>query len=62
MKKESFTEVSKSTVKFDARSLVTGRALFTDDFDQPGMLTLKMLRSPHAFAKILTINGAQARE
>ncbi len=62
MKNESFTEVSKSTVKFDARSLVTGRALFTDDFDQPGMLTLKILRSPHAFAKILKIDAERARE
>lgn len=61
MSKNAFTEVNKSTLKFDARSLVTGRALFTDDYDQPGMLTIKMLRSPHAFAKITKIDVSRAR-
>ena len=61
MNSDTFSEVKKSTVKFDARGLVTGRALFTDDYDQPGMLTVKMLRSPHAMARIKRIDVSRAR-
>lgn len=62
MNKEPFTEVKKSTVKFDARGLVAGRPLFADDYDLPGMLTVKILRSPHAHAKITRIDASKARE
>src|SRR5919109_1539243 len=39
---------------------VTGRGLYTDDFRLPGMLQAMILRSPHAHAKILSIDAAQA--
>src|SRR2546426_8559311 len=39
---------------------VTGRGLYTDDFTLPGMLQAVILRSPHAHAKILSVNAAEA--
>jgi CO/xanthine dehydrogenase Mo-binding subunit/aerobic-type carbon monoxide dehydrogenase small subunit (CoxS/CutS family) len=36
-------------------SIVTGRARYTMDFSAPGMLHLKVLRSPHAHARIASI-------
>src|SRR3989449_4649644 len=39
---------------------VTGRGLFTDDFMLPGMLQGVILRSPHAHAKISSVDPAEA--
>src|SRR5439155_21198478 len=39
---------------------VTGRGLYTDDFTLPGVLQAVILRSPHAHAKILSVNAAEA--
>ncbi len=39
---------------------VTGQGLYTDDFILPGMLQAMILRSPHAHAKILSVDSSQA--
>jgi 2-furoyl-CoA dehydrogenase large subunit len=39
---------------------VTGRGLYTDDFQLPGMLQAMILRSPHAHAKILSVDATEA--
>ncbi len=39
---------------------VTGRGLYTDDFRLPGMLQAMMLRSPHAHAKINSVDPSEA--
>src|ERR1044072_9731137 len=39
---------------------VPGRGLYTDDFTLPGMLQAMILRSPHAHAKILSVDTAEA--
>lgn len=39
---------------------VTGRGLYTDDFTLPGMLQAVLLRSPHAHAKILSVDPSEA--
>src|SRR5258707_7278422 len=39
---------------------VTGRGLFTDDFMLPGMLQAMILRSPHAHAKLLSVDPSEA--
>ena len=44
----------------DAR-LLTGRALFVDDVELPGMLHAAFVRSPHAHARIRAIDAAAAR-
>lgn len=45
------------------QAIVTGKARYTldiDPADYPGLLHLKILRSPHASAKILSIDSSQA--
>jgi 2-furoyl-CoA dehydrogenase large subunit len=39
---------------------VTGRGLYTDDFQLPGMLQAMILRSPHAHAKIVSVDASEA--
>ena len=40
--------------------LITGSALYTDDITLPGMVYAAMLRSPHAHAKITSIDTSKA--
>jgi len=61
MKKQRLKEVSKGVRKVDALGLATGRALYTDDYAEPGMLHGKILRSPYANARITSIRTAKAR-
>ena len=42
--------------------LVTGRGLFVDDVKRPGMLYASFLRSPHAHARLRSIEVAAARQ
>jgi putative selenate reductase molybdopterin-binding subunit len=44
--------VGKPEVKVDAKKLVQGRPVFTDDFHVEGMLYGALLTSPHAHARI----------
>jgi CO/xanthine dehydrogenase Mo-binding subunit len=44
----------------DARRKVTGRATYAADITLPGMLHAKVLRSPHAHAKILRMDVSKA--
>ncbi len=46
--------------KVDAYDKVTGRALYADDIMLPRMLYGRILRSPHAHARILSIDTSQA--
>src|SRR5215471_11778758 len=39
---------------------VSGRGLYTDDFTLPGMLQAMILRSPHAHAKIISVDPSWA--
>src|SRR6266571_319630 len=48
--------------KVDAYGKVTGRALYADDIMLPRMLYGRLLRSPHAHARIVSIDTRQARE
>ena len=53
--------VGKPEVKVDAKKLVQGRPVFTDDFHVEGMLYGALLTSPHAHARIKEIDTSQAR-
>ena len=44
----------------DAVERVTGQAKYTADLEVPGMLTARVLRSPHAHARIVRIDTAKA--
>jgi putative selenate reductase molybdopterin-binding subunit len=54
--------VGKPVPKVDAVKLAQGKPAFTDDFEMRGMLTAKILHSPHAHARIRRIDASQARE
>jgi aerobic carbon-monoxide dehydrogenase large subunit len=43
-------------------TLLTGHSNFTDDIRLPGMLHMAFLRSPHAHARITSIDASAARE
>ena len=44
----------------DAEAVVTGHARYTVDLDVPGLLHMRLLRSPHAHARIRSIDRAAA--
>lgn len=52
--------VGKPTPVFDAIAKVTGEAQYTDDLMFPGMLWGAILYSPHAHARIVSIDTAEA--
>jgi len=47
--------------RLDAQAKVTGRALYTEDFFERDMLVGKVLRSPHAHARVVRIDASRAR-
>jgi CO/xanthine dehydrogenase Mo-binding subunit len=53
--------VGRNLPRLDATAKVTGRAVYTVDVERPGMLHAKVLRSPHAHARILSIDASAAR-
>ena len=53
--------VGKPAPKVDALALVKGKPVFTDDVELRGLLHAKVLRSPHAHARILDIDDREAR-
>ena len=44
------------------RRLLTGRALFVNDVERPGMLHVAFLRSPHAHARLGAVELSRVRE
>lgn len=53
--------VGKSVARADGLEKVTGRARFAADMSLPGMLIGKVLRSPHAHARIVRIDVEAAK-
>ena len=66
MNKEASTTnykwVGKVTRRPDGPDKVTGRARYGDDMTLPRMLHAKILRSPHAHAKIISIDTSKAMD
>jgi len=56
----TFKSVGTRPVRPDGVDKVTGRARFGADMSAPGMLVGKILRSPHAHAKIVKIDTSKA--
>ena len=56
----AFNVVGTRPVRPDGFDKVTGRARFGADMTAPGMLTGRILRSPHAHARIRSIDTAKA--
>lgn len=59
---EKYATVGKSVHRIDALEKATGRAVYGDDIQFPGMLHGKILRSPHAHAKIRRIDISEAEK
>ena len=55
-----FRVIGKPQPKLDGFEKVTGRAKFASDFSLPGMLYLKILRSPYPHARIVSIDTSKA--
>ena len=55
-----YNVVGKRPIRPDGVDKVTGRALYGADFQTAGLLHGKVLRSPHAHARILSIDTSQA--
>jgi len=59
---DDYKLIGKSVPRIDARAKVTGEALFTADLKFPRMLVAKVLRSPHAHARILNVDTSRAEK
>lgn len=61
MKTKELRVVNTSVPKVDGPDLVTGSAKYTDDFNMPGLLHAKILTSPYAHARIVSMNTTKAK-
>jgi len=59
---QTYQTVGKPEKKVDAVKLVQGKPAFTADMDMRGMLYARVLRSPHAHARIKKIDTSKAKE
>jgi 4-hydroxybenzoyl-CoA reductase subunit alpha len=57
---EEYSVIGKRIPRIDGRVKVTGEAKYAADYEMPGMLWCKMLRSPYAHAKLLNIDTSRA--
>ena len=58
--KRDFQIVNHSVPRRDGPAKVTGRAVYVSDVKLPGMAYVKVLRSPYAHAKIVSIDASKA--
>jgi 4-hydroxybenzoyl-CoA reductase alpha subunit len=57
-----YSVIGKRVPRIDGRVKATGEAKYAADYDMPGMLWCKILRSPHPHAKILNIDTSRAEK
>ena len=57
---KSYKVVGTRPVRHDGYDKVTGRALYGADMHLPGLLHARVLRSPHAHARVLSIDTSRA--
>ena len=57
---KSYKVVGTRPVRHDGYDKVTGRALYGADMRPPGLLHARVLRSPHAHARVLSIDTSRA--
>ena len=58
--KDNLSVIGRRQPRLDGFDKVSGRSVFTDDIVLPGMLHGRILRSPHARARILRIDTSKA--
>ena len=54
--------VNQPVMKKDAMTLVTGKPVFLDDITPKDYLVVKVLRSPHANANVISVKTDAARK
>jgi CO/xanthine dehydrogenase Mo-binding subunit len=54
--------IGKAIPKIDGLAITTGKPVYTEDFSTRDALVIKILRSPHAFAKIAAIDITKAQQ
>jgi 4-hydroxybenzoyl-CoA reductase subunit alpha len=59
---KSYDVISTRANRIDTPDKATGKAVFVDDITLPGMLYGALLQSPHAHAKILSIDTSEAEK
>ena len=57
---QNLSSIGKRISRVDGRERTTGEAIYPADLNLPGMLHAKILRSPHAHAKIISIDTSKA--
>ena len=57
---KTFNVIGTKRPRIDLPNKATGKALYADDIMLPNMLYAKVLRSPHAHARILSIDASEA--
>ena len=57
---KEFNFIGQRTIRPDGHDKVTGKANYAADLALPGMIWGKILRSPHAHAKILKLDTSRA--
>ncbi len=62
MKKIGMKSVGQSIRKIDGMAIATGKPVYTEDIAMNNALVVKILRSPHAFAKINSIDLSRAEK
>ena len=58
---QKFKQVGTRPLRPDGVDKVTGRAKYGADYNAPGQLIALVLRSPHAHAKIKSIDASKAK-
>ena len=53
--------VGRRLPKLNSRALASGKGQFAIDLNMPGMLHARVLRSPHAHARIVAVDASRAR-
>jgi CO/xanthine dehydrogenase Mo-binding subunit len=60
--KKKMRVVNNKTPSVDGKGIMQGRSYYTDDLAAQGSLVIKILRSPHAFARIKNIDVSEAQK
>ena len=55
-----YSQIGKSVPRIDAKEKAIGEAVYSSDINLPGILFGKCKRSPHPFARILSIDAGKA--
>ncbi|WP_414647964.1 xanthine dehydrogenase family protein molybdopterin-binding subunit [Desulfitobacterium sp.] len=55
-------QIGRKVAKIDGMALATGKPVYTDDLADANALIVKLLRSPHAFARIKSIDTTRAEK